>query len=124
MNEKKKAGSVLERIGGVIRVLAIAGAVVLALWLFGSCADSAEEKARNESDEREERIVEETERRVMDHVYDVMPPLEDILSDAYNPDDLENDIKDGVISLEEAAAYYRSLYEAVEDAYTSSELYK
>lgn len=108
----------------ILRSVFIIGAIVLVLWYAASCADSAEEKAREQREEEDEKLVRDTREEVLAEVYDELPPLGDIFFDAYDPDDLESDYENGNITAEEVLEQYRALYNAIGDAMAESDFYR
>ena len=107
----------------ILKFAFIVGIIAFCLWMFNSCEKEQETKRRTSEEEHDAEIYKRAKDEVWDQVTDELPPLQDILWDAYYPDDLESDLMHGNISFEDAIREYRKLYEAFADAVRESDLY-
>ena len=110
MNEKSKNDG---KLWNVLRVLYYIGVFALAVYLLVGWAEKAGDKEREENDRREAEIAKEARRQAIEEMEEKMPDLEGIISDAYNPDDLISEAKEGYYTAEEVARMYKELYDDV-----------
>ena len=99
--------------------------IVLAFgFLFGKILD-ADTKER---EEREDELCKEAYAQgwndLLGKLEDSMPPLGDILDDAYHPEDLRSDMEIGEWTREELAELYAQFYDKIRESYDGSLYYQ